>query len=58
MHTANVIPFAPALARHRRVMGGVSLLTWSNSFPDGIDDLWAGPFVAEGSSTVVRLLLN
>jgi len=58
MRTENVIQIAPALARQRRAMAGVSLLTWSNSFPDGIEDLWSGPFVAKGSGTVVRLFVN
>jgi hypothetical protein len=57
MHT-NVIPFAPALERQRRVMGGISLLTWANNFPDGIEDLWAGPFVPAGSGTVVPLFAH
>jgi hypothetical protein len=55
MRSNNVIPFAPALERQRRVMGGISLLSWSNNFPDGIEDLWAGPFVPAGSGTVVPL---
>jgi hypothetical protein len=54
----NVIPFAPALERQRRVMGGVSLLTWSNNFPDGIEDLWTGPFVPAGSGTVIPLFVH
>jgi hypothetical protein len=58
MRTENVIPFAPALERQRRVMGGISLLSWSNNFPDGIEDLWTGPFVAAGPGTVVRLFLH
>ena len=58
MNATNVIQFAPALERQRRVMAGVSLLTWSNSFPDGIEDLWTGPFVPKGSGTVVRLFVN
>jgi hypothetical protein len=58
MHTENVIPFAPALERQRRVMGGISLLSWSNNFPDGIEDLWSGPFHTAGSGTVVRLFVH
>lgn len=58
MRTDNIVQIAPALERQRRVMAGVSLLTWNNSFPDGIEDLWAGPFVAKGSGTVVRLFVN
>ena len=58
MRTENVIPFAPALERQRRVMAGISLLSWSNNFPDGIEDLWAGPFVAAGSGTVVPLFVH
>jgi hypothetical protein len=53
MRTDNVIALAPALERQRRVMGGISLLSWSNNFPDGIEDLWTGPFVAAGSGSVV-----
>jgi len=58
MRTENVIQIAPALERQRRVMGGISLLTWNNSFPDGIEDLWSGPFVPKGSGTVVRLFAH
>ncbi|WP_395022350.1 hypothetical protein [Dongia sp.] len=58
MHTDNVIQLAPALERQRRVMGGISLLAWNNNFPDGIEDLWTGPFKAAGSSTVVRLFVH
>jgi hypothetical protein len=54
----NVIPFAPALERQRRVMGGISLLTWNNNFPDGIEDLWTGPFVPARSGTVVPLFAH
>ena len=57
MHT-NVIPFAPALERQRRVMGGISLLTWANNFPHGIEDLWTGPFVPAGPSVVVPLRVH
>jgi hypothetical protein len=58
MRTENVVQFAPALERQRRVMGGISLLSWNNNFRDGIEDLWAGPFLAAGSSTVVRLVVH
>jgi len=58
MRTTNVIPFAPALERQRRVMAGISLASWSNHFPDGIEDLWAGPFRTAGSAVVVPLVLN
>ncbi|GAB2176968.1 hypothetical protein [Dongia sp. agr-C8] len=58
MRTDNVVQIAPALARQRRVMGGISLLTWASNFPDGIEDLWAGPFVPAVSGTVVRLLVH
>ena len=58
MHTSNVIPFAPALMRQRRVMAGISLLSWHNHFPDGIEDLWAGPFVPAGSGEVVPLFAH
>jgi hypothetical protein len=58
MHTNNVIQFAPALERQRRVMAGVALMSWHNNFPDGIEDLWAGPFVPAGGSVVVPLRLN
>jgi len=54
----NVIPLAPALERQRRVMAGVFLASWHNNFPDGIEDLWAGPFVPAGSGEVVPLRLN
>ena len=58
MNTSNVIPFAPALARQRRVMAGASLASWHNHFPDGIEDLWDGPFVPAGSSVVVPLIAH
>jgi hypothetical protein len=58
MTTSNVIPFAPALERQRRVMAGASLASWHNHFPDGIEDLWTGPFVPVGSAVVVPLVLN
>jgi hypothetical protein len=58
MQTTNVIPFAPALERQRRVMGGIFLASWHNNFPDGIEDLWSGPFVPAGSGVVVPLRLN
>jgi hypothetical protein len=58
MNTTNVIPFAPALERQRRAMAGISLASWNNHFPDGIEDLWAGPFVPAGSAVVVPLVLN
>ena len=58
MRTTNVIQFAPALERQRRIMAGTSLASWSNHFPDGIEDLWAGPFVPVRSSVVVPLILN
>jgi hypothetical protein len=58
MRSENVIQIAPALERQRRVMAGISLLTWNNSFPDGIEDLWTGPFVAKGSGTVVPLFAH
>jgi hypothetical protein len=54
----NVIPFAPALERQRRVMAGVFLASWHNNFPDGIEDLWSGPFVPAGSGTVIRLFVH
>ena len=56
MYTSNVIPFAPALARYRRAMAGVSLASWHNHFPDGIEDLWEGPFVPAGPGQVVRFV--
>ena len=55
MQQSNVIPLGPALARQRRAMAGVSLASWHNSFPDGVEDLWAGPFVRESVSEVVPL---
>lgn len=58
MRTTNVIPFAPALERQRRVMAGIFLASWHNNFPDGIEDLWAGPFVPAGAGIVVPLRLN
>lgn len=58
MRSQNVVQFAPALALQRRRMGGVSRLGWNNSFPDGIEDLWAGPFKPAGSGTVVPLVLR
>ncbi len=58
MRTDNIIQIAPALERQRRVMGGISLLAWNNSFPDGIEDLWAGPFRAAGTGKVVRLFVH
>jgi hypothetical protein len=58
MRTENVIQFAPALERQRRVMAGMSLASWSNSFPEGIEDLWTGPFVPAGSGTVVPLFVQ
>ncbi len=58
MQTENVIPFAPALERQRRVMAGLFLGSWNNSFPDGIEDLWAGPFVAADSNVVVPLFAH
>ena len=58
MRTENVIQFAPALERQRRVMGGFSLLSWNNHFPDGIENLWAGPFLAAGSGIVVPLFAH
>ncbi len=58
MTTTNVIPFAPALERQRRVSAGTSLASWHNHFPDGIEDLWAGPFVPAGSAVVVPLVFN
>jgi hypothetical protein len=58
MQTAIVIPFAPALERQRRVMAGISLASWHNHFPDGIEDLWSGPFVPAGSAVVVPLILH
>lgn len=57
MHTSNIIPFAPALERRRRVMAGVALMSWHNNFPDGIEDLWAGPFVRFAAPVVVPLPL-
>jgi hypothetical protein len=58
MRTTNVIPFAPALERQRRVMAGISLASWHNHFPDGIEDLWDGPYVrAATSSAVIPLRL-
>jgi len=58
MQTAHVIPFGPALQRQRRATAGVSLVSWHNHFPDGIEDLWAGPFVPAGGAVVVPLRLN
>jgi hypothetical protein len=58
MRTTNIIPFAPALERQRRVMAGIALASWHNNFPDGIEDLWAGPFVRAGASVVVPLRLS
>ncbi len=58
MRTENVIQFGPALERQRRVMAGLFLGSWNNSFPDGIEDLWAGPFVAAGSGIVVPLFVH
>ena len=55
MNSTNVVPFAPALARQRRLMAGASLASWHNHFPDGIEDLWAGPFVPAAMSVVVPL---
>jgi hypothetical protein len=57
MSTTNVIPFAPALERQRRVMAGISLASWHNHFPDGIEDLWSGPFVQAAKAVVVPLRL-
>jgi hypothetical protein len=56
MNATNVIPFAPALERQRRVMAGVALASWHNHFPDGIEDLWTGPFVPATSAKVVPLI--
>jgi hypothetical protein len=56
MQTTNVIPFGPALQRQRRVMAGVALASWHNNFPDGIEDLWDGPFVPATSSVVIPLI--
>jgi hypothetical protein len=56
MRATNVIPFAPALERQRRVTAGVSLMSWHNHFPDGIEDLWDGPFVRAASAVVVPLI--
>jgi hypothetical protein len=58
MRSENVVQMAPALARQRQRLGGASRLDWNNSFPDGIEDLWAGPFKPAGAGTVVRLVLN
>jgi len=58
MPSTNVISLAPALARQRRAMGGVVLLSWDNHFPRGIEDLWVGPFVPLRSATIVRLFVN
>jgi hypothetical protein len=58
MRTDNVIALAPALERQRRVMAGVFLASWHNNFPDGIEDLWAGPFVPAGPGTVVPLRVH
>jgi hypothetical protein len=58
MRNTNVIPLAPALARQRRAMAGVALASWHNNFPDGIEDLWAGPFVPAGSGVVVSLVVH
>lgn len=58
MHTTNIIPFAPALERYKRAMGGVALMSWHNNFPQGIEDLWEGPFVRAGAAVVVPLRLN
>ena len=58
MPTAHVIPFAPAFERQRRLISEVSLLSWDNFFPDGIEDLWAGPFKLAGSGKVVPLFVH
>jgi hypothetical protein len=58
MHASNVLPFAPALERQRRAMAGVALASWHNNFPDGIEELWTGPFVPAGSGVVVPLILH
>lgn len=58
MQTTNVIPFAPALQRQRRIMAGVALASWHNNFPDGIEDLWAGPFVPAASAVVIPLVVH
>lgn len=55
MRTTNVIPFAPALERQRRVMAGISLASWHNHFPDGIEDLWDGPFVRATEAVIIPL---
>ena len=57
MHN-NVIQFAPALERQRRAMAGVFLASWHNNFPDGIEDLWAGPFVPARAGKVVPLFVH
>ena len=50
-----IIALAPAIELRRRAMGGVSLLSWDNYFPRGIEDLWAGPFVPAALGIVVPL---
>ena len=57
MQQSNIISIAPALERQRRIMAGVSLASWHNSFPDGVEDLWAGPFVRAAVAEVVPLRL-
>ena len=55
MQTAIVIPFAPVLARRRPVTAAVGLASWHNHFPDGIEDLWDGPFARAASAVVIPL---
>ena len=55
MLNAEVIPFAPVLARRRPVMAAVSLASWHNHFPDGIEDLWDGPFARVAAAAVIPL---
>lgn len=58
MQTSNVIPFAPALERRRRLLAGITLASWHNHFPDGIEDLWDGPVVRLQKAEVVPLRLS
>jgi hypothetical protein len=58
MNKTNVIPLAPALERQRRAMAGAALASWHNHFPDGIDDLWTGPFVPARPGIVVPLITH
>jgi hypothetical protein len=55
MQNSNVIPLAPVLERRRRVVISVGPASWSNNFPQGIEDLWSGPFARATPAVVVQL---